>query len=98
MHLAFQKPDPILAEVRAHWRAVEADANARLPDILRAAATLLEAGEERLAAQVLTEFGNARLGEALADCHALADAAHARLRALGALNVTRRPLAPDQVW
>ncbi len=98
MHLAFQKPDPILAEVGAHWRAVEADVNARLPDAARAAAALLNAGEAGLAVQVLTEFSHARLGEALADCHALADAAHARLRALGALNMARCPLAPDQVW
>lgn len=98
MHLAFQKPEPILAEVQAHWRAVEAGANTGLPGILRAAAVLLDAGEADLAAHVLTEFSHARLAEALADCQALADAAHARLRASGGLNMTRQPLSPDQIW
>lgn len=98
MHLAFQKPDPILAEVDAHWRAVEAQANAALPEVLRAARLLLDAGEADLAARVLTEFSTARLTEAWADCRALADAAHARLRAAGDLNLTRQPLAPEQIW
>jgi len=98
MHLAFQKPDPILAEVWAHWRAVEAQVNARLPDTVRAAELLLDAGEEALAVQILEEFSGARLAEALADCLALSDAAHARLRALGDLNMTPRPLGPKQIW
>ena len=98
MHLAFQKPDPILAEVVAHWRAVEAQANAALPEVLRAARLLLDAGEADLAARVLTEFSTARLTEAWADCRALADAAHARLRAAGDLNLTRQPMAPEQIW
>ena len=98
MHLAFQKPDPILTEVGAHWRAVEAGVNARLPDLLRAAGLLADAGEAGLAAQLLEDFSHARLAEALADCEALSDAAHARLRALGALNMSPVPVTPDQVW
>jgi len=98
MHLAFQKPDPILTEVWTHWRAVEAEVNARLPEALRAAGLLLEAGEEGLAAQVLDEFGQARFAEALADCQALSGAAHARLRALGELNMTPRARTPEQIW
>jgi len=98
MHLAFQKPDPILAEVVAHWRAVEAQANAALPEVLRAARLLLDAGEADLAARVLTEFSTARLTEAWDDCRALAGAAHARLRAAGDLNLTRQPMAPEQIW
>ncbi|WP_372612789.1 C69 family dipeptidase [Aquicoccus sp.] len=98
MHLAFQKPDPILGEVWTHWRAVEADVNARIPDVLRAAERLLEAGEAPLAEQVLTEFSHARLAEALADCQALSEAAHARLRALGSLNMTGEPRMLDQIW
>ncbi len=98
MHLAFQKTDPILTEVWTHWRATEANHNARLPDVLRAASVLLDAGEDGLAAQVLGAFSDACFAEALADCHALAEAAHARLRVLGALNMTRPPLSPEQVW
>ncbi|SEO17333.1 Peptidase family C69 [Salinihabitans flavidus] len=98
MHLAFQKPDPILQEIDDHWRAVERRVNAALGDVLRSAGILLDAGEEALAAQVLTEYSHARLAEALADCTALADAAYVRLRALDALNLTRRPLRPEQIW
>ncbi|MFO8125386.1 C69 family dipeptidase [Yoonia sp.] len=98
MHLAFQQPDPILNEVWTHWRAIEADVNARIPGTLRAAERLLEAGEEALAAQVLTEFAHARMAEALADCEALSAAAHARLRALDKLNMTHEPRMLDQIW
>ncbi|SDD86283.1 C69 family dipeptidase [Ruegeria marina] len=98
MHLAFQKPDPILEEVWVHWRAVEVQVNARIPDTLRAAERMLDLGEDALAAQVLTEFSQARLAEALADCHALAEAAHARLRALNALNMADKPRMLDQLW
>ena len=98
MHLAFQKPDPILTEVWSHWRAVEANVNARLPDALRSAALLLEGGEAGLAAQGLEGFSHACFDEALSDCRSLAAAAHARLRALGALNMTRKPVSPEQIW
>lgn len=98
MHLAFQKPDPILGEVWTHWRAVEQSVNARLPDVLRTASILLEAGEDRLAKAVLSEFSDNRLAEALADGQALAEAAHARLRALEGLNMTCTPQAPKQIW
>lgn len=98
MHLAFQTPDPILQEVWTHWRAIEAQTNTELPDIVRAASRLLDADEAALASRVLTEFNHARFDRALTDCNALADAAYARLRALGALNMTTTPLSPEQIW
>jgi len=98
MHLAFQKPDPILSEVWTHWRATEANVNACIPDILRAAEHLMEAGQEELASRILTEFSQARMAEALADCQALSTAAHARLRALNELNMTCEPRMLDQIW
>lgn len=98
MHLAFQKPDPILREVWSHWRAIEAQTSAEIPEVLRAAALLIEAGEADLASRVLTEFSHTRFDRALADCSALAEAAYARLRALGALNLTATPLSPKQIW
>ncbi|KAA0909896.1 dipeptidase [Aquicoccus porphyridii] len=98
MHLAFQCPDPILTEVWRHWRAVETSTNAKLEDTLRAASILLDADEDGLATQVLGEFSEARFAEALADCQALSEAAHVRLRAMGALNMTRKPLTPEQIW
>lgn len=98
MHLAFQKPDPILNEVRTHWRAVEDGVNAELSEVTRTASILLDAGEHRLAGMVLSAFSNAKFAAALSDGRVLADAAHARLRALGALNMTRQPRSPDQIW
>lgn len=98
MHLAFQRPEPILSEIWAHWRAMERNVNAELPDALRAALILMEAGEAALASQVLTEFSHARFAASLADCKVLADAAYARLRALDGLNMTVEPLSPDQIW
>ena len=98
MHLAFQKPDPILQEVWTHWRAVEAKTNAELPRIERAASVLLDAGESALASKMLMEFSHAGFDRALAECEALAEAAYVRLRALGDLNMTATPLAPDQIW
>jgi len=98
MHLAFQCPDPILGEVWVHWRAVEGGANARLADLCRTAELLLDSGEEALAAQVLTGFSEAQFAQALADAEALTCAAHARLRARSALNLTRTPVTPDQLW
>lgn len=98
MHLAFQKPDPILNEVWSHWRAVEANTNARLTDVRRAAEVLLDAGQADLATQVLGEFCDARFAEALADCQSLSDAAYARLRVMGALNLALKPRTPEQIW
>lgn len=98
MHLAFQKPDPILDEVRAHWRQVERGAIAGLADATRIAGILIEAGEPDLAARSLTTFSHARLAESLADCRALADAAYARIRMSGDLNLTGAPRSPDQIW
>ena len=98
MHLAFQKPEPILDEVWEHWRAIETDVNTRIPDTLRASERLLEAGVEALAGQILTEFSHARMAEALADCQALSAATHARLRALEALNMTHEPQMLNQLW
>lgn len=98
MHLAFQKPEPILNEVWTHWRAIEANVNACIPDTLRAAGHLLEAGEEVLASQILTQFSQARMAEALADCQAMSVAAYARLRALNDLNMTHEPRMLNQLW
>ncbi|MCL5776813.1 C69 family dipeptidase [Limibaculum sp. FT325] len=98
MHLAFQQPDPILREVWDHWRAFERQINAELPDVLLSAEILCDAGEERLAARLLDEFSHRCFASALADCTALVSAAHALLRAAGALNRTAKPRSLDQIW
>jgi dipeptidase len=48
MHLAFQMPDPLLAEIWAHCRATEARLAAELPDLLRSAEILLDAARRGL--------------------------------------------------
>lgn len=98
MHLAFQAQDSILAEVWDHWRALEAKVNAEVPDVLRAAEILIEAGEAKLAAQVMGEFSNRCLRVALEDCRALVEAAQARLRVAGRLNLAGKPMSPEQLW
>lgn len=98
MHLAFQAQDTILKEVVLHWRNVEAVMMSELPQASRSAQALCDAGEEELAVQVLTDFSHRWFAQCLDDCEALSAAAHARLRALGALNHTDTPLAPPQLW
>lgn len=98
MHLAFQKPESILNEVRAHWTNVEQNAIAELRDVVRIASILLDANEPELAAQAMTAFSHRKFAEALADCRVLADAAYVRLKAAGELNLTTTPISPDQLW
>lgn len=98
MHLAFQSLDTILPEVDQHWRLVEQAACTALPDVIRAASLLLDAGEADLARLVYTAFSDRCLANALTDCRALTDAAYVRLRAAGRLNMTDRPIAPPQLW
>ncbi len=98
MHLVFQKPDPLFAEISDHWRLVERAANAAMEKTLTAAGLLFDAGQHDLARHILTEFSCSRLEDALHDCEALAEAAYVRLRAQGALNMTTKPLAMQQTW
>lgn len=98
MHLAFQKPETILKEVREHWFHVETNVNAELRDVVRIASILLDANEPDLAAQVLTTFTCSKLSESLADCRVLAEAAYVRLKAAGMLNLDNTPVSPDQMW
>ena len=98
MHLAFQKPETILNEVRDHWAHVEQNANAELRGVVRIASILLAANEPDLAAQTMTIFSHRLMAEALADCTVLADAAYTRLKAAGDLNLSTTPVSPDQLW
>lgn len=98
MHLAFQKQDPILAEVDTHWRNIEAMINQDLPAVEQSARILLDAGEPELAATVLTDFSAKWFGRVLQECKALSAAAQARLAASGDLNLTLAPLSPPQLW
>jgi dipeptidase len=97
MHLAFQMPDPLLTEASAQARATEARLAAELPDVLRSAEILLDAGESRLAERLLTDHAATRLLAALDQTEALAAAAEWRLRAQGTLN-TGAPRGPQQTW
>lgn len=98
MHLAFQSQDMILPEVDQHWRRVEKAVRAKLRVVERSAQILLDAGEPELAVRVQTDFSDRCLSEALADCRALVASAYVRLRALEALNLTDKPMAPPQIW
>ncbi|MCC5986646.1 MAG: C69 family dipeptidase [Pararhodobacter sp.] len=97
MHLAFQMQDPLLRECRAQARAREAALAAELPDVLRSAEILLDAGEARLAARLLTDHAATRLLAALAEAEALAAAAELRLRIQGVPNYGA-PMSPAQIW
>ncbi|MCC5982860.1 MAG: C69 family dipeptidase [Rhodobacteraceae bacterium] len=97
MHLAFQMPAPLLAEAWAQARATEARLAEELPDILRSAEVLLDAGEERLAARLLTDHAATRLLTALAETEALAAAAEIRLRRQGRPN-HGAATGPEQIW
>lgn len=98
MHLAFQMPEPLLAETSAHWRRLEAALAAELPDVVDSAAILLDAGAERLATRLLTAQSRDWLLSALAEAEALCAAAEVRVRNRGALNLTPTPRKPDQIW
>lgn len=98
MHLVFQQPDPFLAEIWAHWRRVEAQFVDELPDILRSAELLLEAGEPGLAERLLTDHARTRLLTVLDDAQTLAAALDVRLRGSGGLNMSLSPRRPDQIW
>ncbi|WP_209427092.1 C69 family dipeptidase [Pararhodobacter sp. SW119] len=98
MHLAFQSAGPILAEVWTHCRATEARLAQDLPDLLRSAEVLLDAGEARLAARLLTDHASTRLLAVLSEAETLASAAEARIRMADGLNLARTPRRPQQIW
>ncbi len=97
MHLAFQS-GPLLGEIWDHCRATEARLAKDLPDLLRSAEILLDSGEARLAARLLTDHASTRLLAALAEAETLANAAEARIRMAHGLNLGRTPLRPQQLW
>lgn len=98
MHAAFQDAQETLPLVSAQWRAYEASLAADLPDVLRSAAILIEAGEKGLAARLLTDFSATRLLASLGAAEPMLRALEARLTMLGRLNLTVRHSAPDQIW
>ena len=97
MHLAFQD-EAILKETWDHWRRMERRLAGEVPQVLRSAEILLQAGETALARRVLTRESAAWMSEALQDCMALVAAGHARLRMEGTLNLTGKPVTPKQLW
>ncbi|MEJ2019156.1 MAG: dipeptidase, partial [Maritimibacter sp.] len=96
MHLIFQD-NSLMGEVSDHWRRMEADLADDLPNALRSAELLLEAGEPDLAARLLTNESHRWLDIGLEDCNAIVSSAHARLRRAGRLNRTKRPHTPEQI-
>ena len=89
-------PQPEDGNIRG--RLMEARLAEQLPDVLRSAEILLDAGETGLARRVLTRESAVWLGAGLEDCRALVAAGHARLRMRDALNRHGKPQAPAQLW
>ena len=98
MHLTFMQHEEALREVSGHWRRVEARLANELPLVTRSAAVLLEAGEESLAARLMTEHSRSRLLEALADAEALVSWLEVRLRASGHPIPHHGIISPEQIW
>lgn len=99
MHAVFQHHEPTLALVQAHWRGLEAHLLAELPDVLRSAEVLLDAGEDRLAARLLDEHVRGRLLSSLDDAEHLLRSLEAMLQVSGKLNVdATRYHGPAQIW
>jgi hypothetical protein len=72
---------------------------AELPDVLRSAQVLLDAGEDRLAARLLDEHVSSRLLSSLDDAEHLLRSLEAMLRVSGQLNGDRtRYQGPSQIW
>lgn len=99
MHAVFQQHEATLAMVQAHWRGLEAGLMAELPDVLRSAEVLLDAGEDRLAARLLDEHVRSRLLSSLNDAEHLLRSLEAMLRVSGKLNQDlTRYQGPSQIW
>lgn len=98
MHLAFLSGEEAVREVWTHWRLVEAGLASDLSGMLTAAGILIEAGQEKLAADMLTRFSSQNLMRALDDAAALAGAYEVRLRVAGKLSQSGKPIVPKQIW
>jgi dipeptidase len=99
MHAVFQDEEIALPLVQRHWRAHEAAFAAELPDVLRSAEVLIDAGEARLATRLLDEHARARLLLTLDEAVHLLRGIEALLRAGGKLNLDRQFYrGPAQIW
>ena len=98
LNLAFQDADRFLPELHGIFAEIEA----RLSDIHKifsgAAATMLTAGDEAGARDLLTYFTTTELRAVLRMGEDLADAMEIRLRAGDGLNLTATPRGPEQIW
>lgn len=98
MHLTFMQGRDAVEEIAGHWRNLEARLAAELPMVTRSAEVLCDAGEDELAARMLTEHSRVRLLEALADAEILIASLEARLRLAGLQNVAGKSTCPEQIW
>lgn len=99
MHAVFQNHEATLAMVQAHWRGLESRLLAELPDVMRSAMVLLDAGEDRLAARLMDEHIRSRLLSSLDDAEHLLRSLEAMLRVSGKLNQDlTRYQGPSQIW
>jgi len=98
MHAVFQDGEATLAEVSGIWRACEAKLAAELPDVMKSAEILIEAGEPGLAERLLTDFSHTRLRQTLSMAEPMLRALEAKLSVLGRLNMSTEHIAPEQLW
>jgi dipeptidase len=99
MHAVFQDEEIALPLVQRHWRAHEAAFAAELPDVLRSAEVLIDAGEARLATRLLDEHARARLLLTLDEAVHLLRGIEALLRTGGKLNLDCQVYrGPAQIW
>ena len=98
LYLTLQHEEKFLPEITEVWEAVESRLVAEHADITKTAATLLDAGEEGLAARYLTYYSHTELLAALNLADALAQGIEARARALYGINDDLVHKSSDQVW
>lgn len=98
LYLLSQHPVEFLSETIATWEALERRLVGALPQVLRIAEILLDAGEADLAAGQLTYFSRTELMNAIDLGETLAAAIEARTRIKFGFNASLEPLSPEQIW
>ncbi|CAM5771695.1 hypothetical protein LMIY3S_03594 [Labrys miyagiensis] len=98
LNLIFQHHETFLSETTALWEAIEAKLSLSQAGIAGSAAILLDAGEEALAANLLTYYSHTELRHALDIVEQVAHGLELRTRHLHGFRSDPVPLSPPQTW
>lgn len=98
LYLVLAHHERFLPEVTEVWEAVEAKLLAAHSDVIKTAATLLDAGEEALAARYLTQCTSTELMNALELAETLAASIEARTKVLYGIDESVKHNGPEQLW